>query len=248
LLLAWEVGVRTRLFPSSEAAAPSEILRHLAGLVREGDLPRHALYSVLRLLVGVVLGTIAGMCAGITLGTRYSLDFVVSPTIQFLAPIPGVVWIPVLIMVFGIGELSKVAIVSVAIFFLIYIHTFIAVRSTATEYLEVAAVYEKRSLERIRDVFLPAVAPAVFAAIRVAMAFAWVVLFAVEYAYATPREGGLGWFIANERGFGRIENEFAGVLVLGAIAFLADRGIARIERHAVQWTNTLQTTLGEATP
>jgi sulfonate transport system permease protein len=240
LIAGWEIIVRAGLVPPSQSAAPSVVALRLARLVGSGELPRHGSHSLIRLLVGVVVGGLLGVVSSMYLVKSRLADYLVSPTIQLLAGIPVVVWIPFWVMFFGTGEEFKIAMVAISTFFLVHFHSFVALRSVQRDYMELADIYEKSYWEKVRDVLLPSAAPAILTATRTALAFGWVVIFFVEYASARHGSEGLGWFIADARAVGKVEEEFSGLLFLAILAFITDWLIAKIQRHFARWSDSLE--------
>jgi sulfonate transport system permease protein len=239
----WEFATDAKWLPPSQSAAPSKVIQQMVALLKSQMLAWQALYSLMRLSIGVLLGTVAGISSGVFMSQSERADKFVSPTMQFLAPIPVIVWIPFVIMFFGLGEVSKIALVAVAVFFLIHIHTFQAIRSVETQYVELSRVYEKNYWGRVRHVYLPSATPSILTALRISLALGWIALFLVEYAFSTPKEGGLGWFIADARALGRVEDQFAGVVLLGIIGFAFDRSILYLQRRRLAWSDSLETSL-----
>jgi sulfonate transport system permease protein len=159
--------------------------------------------------------------------------------VTFLAGIPVVVWMPFWIMAFGIGEMFKLGLVAIGTFFLVHVHTFQAVRSLERGYVELADVYEKTYWERVRHIFVPASLPSVLTGVRISLAIGWIVLFFVEYAASERGFEGLGWFIADARAVGRVEDEFAGLLLLGIVAYTVDLAVAVGQRYSMRWVPSL---------
>ena len=240
LVAAWEIIVRAELLPPSQSAAPSSVAIKMGRLVITGVLPIHGAYSLLRLVTGVAIGGAAGVLSSMYLAKSRLADQIFSPTVQLLAGIPVVVWIPFWVMFFGTGEEFKVAMVAISTFFLVHFHSFVALRSVQRDYMELADIYEKSYWEKIRDVLLPSAAPAILTATRTALAFGWVVIFFVEYASARQGTEGLGWFIADARGVGKVEEEFASLLFLAILAFMTDWLIAKLQRHFIRWSDSLE--------
>jgi sulfonate transport system permease protein len=153
---------------------------------------------------------------------------------------------PFAVMFVGSGELYKITLGALAVFFILHIHTFQAVQAVHRDYVELAAIYEKSFWQKTRHVLLPAASPEIFTALRIALAFAWIVMFVVEYGSAREGSEGLGWFIANAHSVGRIEDEFAGVLLLAIVGFLSDLAVARIQRRTLDWADVVQDAEGGA--
>jgi sulfonate transport system permease protein len=245
LLIGWEILVRAKLVPPSQAASPSNVIEALWTLLLSGVLFKHALYSLGRIILGLAIGATFGVISGLGIATSRFADRLFSPTLQLLAGIPVVVWIPFWVMFFGTDEGFKIAMAAISTFFLVHLQTFAGVRSVGRHYLELADIYEKGFLERVREILLPSAAPAIFASIRTSLAFSWIVIFFVEYASARQGSEGLGWFIADSRQVGKIEEEFAGLVFLGLIAFATDRMFASIQRRTLVWSDTLEVALSE---
>ena len=185
-----------------------------------------------------------GVGVGIFAGQSKIVGKLLSPMLQFIAPVPVVVWIPFTIMLFGTGELYKASLPMLATFLLVYIQTFQGVRAYPQGYSELVGIYEKSNWQKISRVILPS-----FAAIghwnKNCFAISWIAIFIVEYSSAEQGFGGLGWFIADTRDTGRVEDQFAGVLVLGVIGFISDSAVAKWQSRKLRWMATLGSTLSQ---
>lgn len=243
LLAAWEVSVRANMLPPSQSAAPSHILMRLGDLLVFGSLAEHTGRSFIRLLLGVALGSAAGLCSSLWLAGNRGADRLISPTIQVLAGVPAIVWMPFWIMVWGTGEQFKIAMAAITSFFLVHVYATHGIRAVGRQYVELAEMYEKTQWETIREVLLPASLPAVLTAVRVTLGLGWIVIFFVEYASAQRGQEGLGWFIADARGVGRVEDEFAGLVCLALVAFGTDKLLSLIHQRLVSWGDTLDVSI-----
>ncbi|MEI6915675.1 MAG: ABC transporter permease subunit [Armatimonadota bacterium] len=213
----------------------------MVALTISGELPHHAAYSLGRLISGVFIGTVTGVFAAVVILRSEVADVLLAPMIQLLAGVPVIVWMPFWIMIFGTGETFKVAMAAITAFFLVQGYSLHAMRSIQTHYLEVAAIYEKGHWEVFLQVLLPAALPSILTAVRVTLALGWVVIFFVEYASATEGRQGLGWLISDARGVGKTEEEFAGLMFLGLLAFISDSLFAAVQRHQTRWADTIET-------
>jgi len=238
IVASWEVAVRTHFVPPSQAATPSDVVIRLFRLMASGPLLIHASYSMFRIALGVVLGSLIGVLTSVLVARSRTVNVLFSPTVQLLAGIPVVVWIPFWVMFFGTDEAFKIAMAAISTFFLVHLQTLQALRTVERDYMELSAIYEKTPWQRAVDVMLPSAAPAILMAIRTSLIFGWVVIFFVEYASATQGSEGLGWFIADARAMGRIEDEFAGLLFLAVIAYVCDKLLGRLQRRLLVWSDT----------
>ena len=210
----------------------------LVRLLLHGSLGKHATFSIFRLLIAVSIGTFIVITSGLLLGQSRTVERLFSPFLQLVAPILVVVWMPFAVLAFGTGEAYKISRGVIVAFLIVHMHTFLAVRSTQRDYLELADMYEKGQLDRIWQIFLPAASPSIYAAIRLALTIGWIVIFLVEYGSAKQGTEGLGWFIADARSVGQVENEYAGVILLAMVGFLTDDLVYRVQRRTSRWVDT----------
>lgn len=240
LVAGWELAVRSGWLSSSQTASPVAILGSLVGLVQESSFRVHLGASLARLLTGVCVGATLGATAGMVVGAVAPARRFLAPTLSFMAGVPVIVWIPFWVMAFGVGEIFRVGLVGITAFFLVYAVAFIATRRASRSYIELFRMYEKGGWFTIVNLHLPATAGAVLTATRLALALGWIVLFFVEYAASRPGGEGLGWFVANARAVGRIEEEFAGLLALGVLAFILDAFAGTIQRRWLVWADVIE--------
>lgn len=243
LIAGWEAVVRAEMVPPSQSAAPSTVLVRFGELMWSGVLIKHALYSLARLLIGVLLGVLVAILSSISLASLSRADRLFSPTVQLFAGVPIVLWMPFCVMFFGTGEVFKTSLTAISAFFLVHTSTFLAIRTIEKDFIELADVYEKNFSQKLRDVLLPFATPAIFTALRSSLALGWIVLFFIEHASSKEGQEGLAWFIADARIAGRIEEEFAGLFFLAAIAFVLDKLVGSIQKKALRWSDSLESSL-----
>lgn len=191
LLLAWQVAamlVRRPILPP-----PLDVLRTFFAEIASGELPWHFLASLWRVVASTALAIGLAAPAGLALGQSKHLDRVLSPVIYILYPIPKVVFVPVLLLFFGIGDLSKILVIFLVLFFQILV----LVRDQAAT-LRPELILSVRSLGAgrralFRYVYLPASLPGILTALRQSIGTAVAVLYVVEFFATTV---GLGYYIS----------------------------------------------------
>lgn len=221
-LLVWELaprvipGVNIKMFPP-----PSHIVEVFAEMTwGTGEIWPHLGASLLRALWGFLLGSAAGILVGITTGRWLALREISDPVLHGLRAIPAIAIVPLAIVWFGLGDLSKVMLIAWGTFFPVWINTFIGVRDIPQVYLRSAATLGTRPGAQLLQVALPAALPFIFAGLRQATAVAFVVLVAAELVGA---EKGLGYLISFAHLVFRVDIMFVGLIYLGAIGFLVDQ-------------------------
>jgi sulfonate transport system permease protein len=200
--------------------------------VLDGSLAQHAMASLKRLLIGFGLGGIVGTILGFCSGMLARFERVIGPTIRVLAPIPPVAWIPLLVIVLGIGEGSKIGLITIGTFFVMYLASFEAVRSTDQRLVDVGRVFEKGTWEACWTIFVPSALPPVLVGIRTSLALSWILLIAAEVIASAE---GLGWFIWDSRNFSRPADMIVGMIAVGALGGFSDWLVVRLSRPFLAW-------------
>ncbi|WP_219211346.1 ABC transporter permease [Variovorax boronicumulans] len=233
-LAVWEIaprvvpGINTKMFPP-----PSQV----AGVFAEmtwgtGEIWPHLGASLQRALWGFLLGASTGVLAGVLTGRFTVLRQLSDPVLHGLRAIPAIAIVPLAIVWFGLGDVSKVMLIAWGAFFPVWVNTFIGVRDIPPVYLRSAATLGARPVAALLQVALPAALPFVFAGLRQATAVAFVVLVAAELVGA---EKGLGFLISFAHLVFRVDIMFVGLIYLGAVGFLADQLFALLLQKLFPW-------------
>ncbi len=228
LLLAWELlalAVNSPALPPPTVAIPIFV-------DSIPELWQQMLISAWRVLAAMAIGTVLAVPAGLVIGRSPRLDAVVAPIVFVTYPIPKVVFLPVLLVLLGLGDLSKIALIGIIVFFQILV----TARDAAKAVPE-ASVLSVRSLgassgQIFRHVVFPASLPEVFTALRIGTGTAIAVLFLAESIAGTS---GLGWYIVDA--WGRIDYPamFAGIIAMALLGVVLYEGLDAVERWATRW-------------
>ncbi|HEX9732909.1 MAG TPA: ABC transporter permease [Thermoanaerobaculia bacterium] len=242
LVAVWQLAVSEDWWPRTLIASPREVGASLLDLLRSGELLAHARVSLIRLMSGFALGAGVALVLGSAVGLSTIAQRVFDPTIQALTPIPPPAWIPLLIIFFGIGETSKVGLIAIGAFGVVYLNAVQGIRSTDQRLVEVAQVLSKRRWELITRVLLPSATPTVLTGMRVALALSWILLIASELISArmasevVRAQGlGLGWLIFDARRFSRPDEMIVGMISMGVLGKLTDMAMLRIQNRLLVW-------------
>lgn len=223
-LLSFTIG--TNLVPT-----PWTALMELIRLMQQGFI-RHILYSLYRILGAIVIALLVGIPMGIMLGRSRLCDKIISPVVYLLYPIPKIAFLPIFMVMFGIGDKSKIILMVTIIVFQILIVTRDAVNEIDQELLISAKVMKFDEADTITKVVLPAILPKIFSALRVSIGIAISALFFSEN-YATRY--GLGYYIMNAWAMVDYKGMFAGVLALSIVSLLIYKVIDLLEKKMCPW-------------
>lgn len=197
------------------------------------DLARHLAVSGWRVLASTALGTVLAVPLGLALGRSPRADAVIAPLVFLTYPIPKVVFLPVLLVLLGLGDLSKIALITLIVFFQILVTARDAARG-----IPAASVLSVRSLgasrfQVFRHVVVPAALPEIFTALRIGTGTAVAVLFLAE---SIAGSNGLGYYIVDA--WARIDYDamFAGILGMALLGVLIYEALELAEARACRWT------------
>jgi NitT/TauT family transport system permease protein len=232
LLAIWEAGaiagvIDTRFFP-----APTKIFAALWELVRSGEMLGHVAISLQRILIGFILGAVPGIAIGLAVGLFPVARAIVQPLVDALFPIPKIALLPMMIMLFGLGEGSKYAIIAIAVVFLVLINTETGVRNIDRIYFDVARNYGASRRMLFTDIALPGALPLIMAGLKLGMGVALIVIVSAEFVNA---KSGIGYFIWNSWSIFQVEWMYAGLTVTAILGFASAVLLGALERALVPW-------------
>ena len=229
VIILWRLlslGIGTNMAPT-----PKDTLLELIGLM-QNDFIYHILYSLYRILAAIFLSLLIGIPFGILIGRSAFFDKMVSPVVYLLYPIPKIAFLPIFIVLLGIGDKSKIILMVTIIVFQIVIVTRDAVNDIDNEVLISAKVMKFSKADTITKVILPGIAPKIFSALRISIGIAISALFFSEN-YAT--KFGLGYYIMNSWAMVDYKGMFAGILALSMMSLIIFKMIDLLERKICPW-------------
>lgn len=232
LILAWEVASRSGHLSSRVLPEPLAVLRAFVSLARSGELSTHILASTIRALTGLAIGGLLGFVLGLANGLSRLSEMLTDTTLQMVRNIPALAMIPLVILWFGIDESAKLFLVSIGVFFPIYINTFHGIRNVDRALVEMARSYDVSGWQMVRDVILPGALPSILVGVRFALGLMWVMLIVAETVSA---QSGIGYMTMNAREFLQTDVVLVGILLYAILGKLADLFAKGLERYFLQW-------------
>lgn len=233
LLLAalWWLASRNQ-WMSEQILPPPSLVWDSALELGRGELWGHLAISLQRLLLGLFAGVAGGAVLGAWLGFSQRAERLVLPTFNALAQIPTLAWVPLFMVLFGIGEVLKLVVLVKAIIVPVTLHTLVGVRDAQPRLREAAAVMRLPTHLLIRRLILPAALPAFLAGVRLALAAGWTSLLAVELLASSE---GLGYLMVWARQLFMLDIVFVCIAVIGVIGLLMDRSLGWLDRRLLHW-------------
>jgi sulfonate transport system permease protein len=233
VLAVWSIAVALHLMRPQILPSPLTVWRTGIDLLTGGDLFAALAVSLQRVVLGLVIGGAIGFVAGIATGRSRTLDAYFGPVMRMVCQIPTIAWLPVFMLVFGIGEELKLAVIAKAVFYPIFLNSFAGMRTASIRYHEVADVLELSAGQRLRLVTIPAALPLIASGLRLALSNAWHVLIVVEMLASAA---GIGHLMAWSRTLFQLDVVFVTIVVIGATGWLMDAGMRRLEARLTPWS------------
>ncbi|MDD4171961.1 MAG: ABC transporter permease [Syntrophomonas sp.] len=192
----------------------------------------HVLYSLGRILAGIVVSILVGVPLGFLMGYFNRIDKILSPLVYFTYPVPKLALLPVVMLLFGLGEVSKLIMIVLIIVFQIVITSRDAVKSIPEETFRSLQSLGASRLQTFTEIIVPASLPEVLTATRLALGTAVSILFFTE-TFGT--EYGMGYFIMDSWMRVNYLDMYAGIVVLSFMGFCIFTAIDIIENHVCSW-------------
>jgi ABC-type nitrate/sulfonate/bicarbonate transport system permease component len=230
LLLAWQAAALRGL--PEYVLSPLEIARHFFGALGGAELYEHIGASLKRSLPGFVLGSFLGAALGLAAGVARWFDRMLSPAVFLTYPVPKIVMLPIFMIWFGIGDLSKVLIIALACFYPVFINAYYGVRQTRTILVWSALNMGATPAQVFRRVVLPSAAPMILASLRVSLALSFIVMFAAEMINA---RSGLGHLIRVAENSLRFDLMYVSLVTIAILGYAGDRLVRYGQSRVLAW-------------
>ncbi len=231
LLGGWELGA-VYLFDASLFGQPSAIIERCIRYAGETRIWYDAWVTFSEIVAGYAIGMVVGGLLGYLVAISDGIARVVEPYVLILNAVPKVAIAPLLIVIFGIGMASKVAIVASMVFFLMFYAVFVGLRTIEADFIYQARIMGVSRLGEIRFVVLPAIMPNVLVGMKSSAASAVIGAVIGEIIAA---QAGLGYFILDASGAFNVNDVWVGVIYLMLLLFVMTGVIGAIERHVLRW-------------
>jgi NitT/TauT family transport system permease protein len=232
LLALWETLSRSAIIDPRFWPAPSSLWDTTKNLLQDGTLLANVRVSLGRILGGFALGALPAIVIGLAMGLFWPLRVFIMPIASAIYAVPKIAIVPLVLVVFGIGETSKYVIVALSIFFIVLLNTMAGVLAIDPSYRDVARNFGATPLDLFLTVALPGALPAIFTGLRLGFGFALLVIVGTEFIAA---KDGIGRFIYDSYQILAIKPMFVGLIVTGLMGWLLTLIIDLIERLVVPW-------------
>ena len=234
LLLCWEGAARIGLIDVRFFPAPSSILIKLYEMIVSGEMLVHLAASAQRLAFGILVGGVPALFLGIAMGLSRRLRAAIDPLVAATYPIPKSAILPLLLLIFGLGEASKVAMVALGMFYPVLINTVAGVSTINRIYLDVGHNFGANRWQIFKTVALPGAMPSIMAGIKLGVGMGLILIAIAEMIGAKT---GIGYMIWNAWQILTVDTMYVGLLVIALLGFVFSVALDALEKRLVPWQN-----------
>lgn len=234
-LAIWEWGARfTHL--SRFLSGPSEVIpafiRSFSEPIGVKTMGIHILASVGRVMAGFFVASAVGVVLGIVMGTSRVMRAVFKPLVEIIRPIPGIAWIPISILWFGTGEVSKIFIISISTFSIVAVNAMAGAMAVDNGLIGAAKMLGANRAQVFFTIVLPSSVPQIFAGLQTALSICWMIVLAAEMVKS---EFGVGWIITAGSNAGNMTQVMVGIIAIGIIGLILANALRWVEAKLCAW-------------
>jgi len=212
--------------------APSDIALRYWQMLASGELIYHSAVTLYRVFAGFFIGIVPAIAAGLLMAMFRPVRIFFDPLIATLFPIPKIALMPLLLLAFGFGDASKVALVVIAVFFPVVVNTYVGAANIEKIYWDVARNFGASQAVIFRRIVFFGALPMIFAGLRIALAVSFIVLVAAEFV---ATKAGIGYLIWNSWELLQVDVMFVGIVTVGILGLIATVILQEIERLVIPW-------------
>ena len=232
LVVFWQLSSSLGWLSTRVLPAPLSVVDAAWTLAESGELWTHVRISAGRALLGLAVGGGLGLVLGLLTGSVRWVETLLDSSIQMVRNIPALALIPLVILWFGIEESAKLFLISVAVFFPIYINTFHGIRNVDPGLIEMGRTYGLSRWGLYRQIILPGAMSSILVGLRFSLGLMWVILIVAETISA---QAGIGYLTMNAREFLQTDVVLVGILLYAVLGKLADLFAKGLEKYWLRW-------------
>ena len=235
LLLIWELCARLGFIDVRFFPAPSKIFQVMYTQMENGMLWKHVWASLQRLFWGILFGGIPALMLGIAMGMYRTLRVIVEPVIMATYPIPKSAILPLILLIFGLGEASKIVMVATGVFYPILINAMAGVLEINKIYFDVGRNFGAGRWQVFRTVALPGALPLIMTGVKLGVGLGLVLIAIAEMVGA---KSGLGYMIWNAWEILSVETMYVGLISIAVLGLVFTLLLNELERIIVPWKSS----------
>lgn len=231
-IMVWQILSKFGIIPEKILPAPIDVLKAAFFFLMTGELYKHISISLSRALIGFIIGGTLGFGLGLFNGMFRLSELLFDSSIQMLRNIPHLALIPLVILWFGIDEVSKIFLVALGVMFPIYINTYHGIKSVDERLIEMGKAYGLKGKTLFYHVMLPGALPSILVGIRFSLGLMWLTLIVAE---TISTDSGIGYMAMNAREFMQMDVIVLSILLYAIFGKISDIIAKYFEHKYIKW-------------
>ncbi|NMM64723.1 ABC transporter permease [Clostridium sp. P21] len=219
IILVWCIGSKFHMFNDYIIPSPVVVCSTTLELIKNGILLKNLEVSFARVFIGFFITFAVAFSMAIILGMKKELLPYLEPSLEFMRHVPPIAVIPILILWFGIGETSKLAVIFLATFFPIFSNTLNGVTNYDEKLLEVGEIFGFSSQDKFLKIILPQAVPSIITGVQLGLGYSWRSLMGAELIAASS---GIGYMIMDAEQLSRPDIILVGIFSIGVLGYIVD--------------------------
>jgi ABC-type nitrate/sulfonate/bicarbonate transport system permease component len=232
LLVVWEAAARLHFIDTRFFPAPSSVIAVLIEMLRSGELVTNTLVSLRRLALGTLIGGVPALVLGIAMGLNRWVRAALDPIVAATYPIPKSAILPLALLIFGLGEGSKIFMVAIGVFFPVVINATTGVLEINRIYLDVGRNYKANRWNTFWSIALPGALPVIMTGFKLGIGIGLILIAIAEMIGA---KSGLGYMIWTAWETFSVEQMYVGLFMIAIIGFVLSVLLNELERFVIPW-------------
>lgn len=232
ILLLWQLTSSQAWIDPVFLPEPWKVVQAFITMLTAQDLALDFLASIKIVSQGFVYGAVAAVGLGVAAGLSRRFEQFLSPTFDTVRHIPGIAWLPLIVLWLGLGAPAKVLVIAKSVFFPVFLNTLQGIRNVDKSYIELAQVMTLTRWQLVRKIILPAATPNIMVSLRYAAGLAWALVVVAEGLSGLE---GLGFLIFRAQGLLLTDQLLVCMVIIGLVGFFIDRGMYLLQRRVLRW-------------
>lgn len=232
LLVVWQLSVHFQLIDSPSVPTVTSSIEALWRSIVAGEMLVALGETLGRILIGYSIAVVGAVSLGALMGTSRFLFYLLEPVTELLRPIPTAAYVPVAILLLGVGNEMKITVVTVACFFPVLLNTYGGVRSVDSILVDTGRTFGFGRVSRLWKIVLPSALPEILTGMRVALGIALIVGIVSEMLAGN---NGIGYLILDSQRIFQVPLMFAGIITLAIVGYLMNFLFVRVEAYVLRW-------------
>lgn len=232
ILLLWQVAAQQRWVSEVFLPSPLKTFYSFFDMVLRQDFEKDFLSSISIVGQAFLYGSVAGVGLGLAAGLSPTVERFFGPTLDGIRHIPGIAWLPLIVLWIGIGAPAKIVVIGKSVFFPVFLNTLQGIRGVDRNYVELARVLTLTRSQLVRRVIIPGAMPSMLVGLRYGASLAWALVVVAEGLSGME---GIGFLIFRAQALLMTDQLLVCMVVIGVVGFFIDRSMHYLQRYLLRW-------------